>query len=229
MRLIALDTATERCSVALWLDGAVRTREAPRAGAASELILCLIEQVLAESGVALSSLEIIAFGCGPGAFTGVRLAAGVAQGLAFAADLPVLPVSDLQALAQQAFKQDGAPARALACQDARMGEVYWGCFDRLGAIARCAGPEAVGAPTSVRLPGAWGGRPCCAAGSGFEAHAFLAGMPGIESSCLWPGLRPHAREIAELAASEGLAAAVPPELGLPVYLRDDVATRPAPS
>jgi tRNA threonylcarbamoyladenosine biosynthesis protein TsaB len=232
MRLIALDTATERCSVALWLDGAVRTREAPRAGAASELILCLIEQVLAESGVALSSLEIIAFGRGPGAFTGVRLAAGVAQGLAFAADLPVLPVSDLQALAQQAFKQVGAPARALACQDARMGEVYWGCFDRLGTMARYAGPEAVGAPTSVRLPGAWGGpswegKGCCAAGSGFEAHPFLAGLPGIESSWLWSGFRPHALEIAELAAAEGLAAALPPELGLPVYLRDEVATRPS--
>jgi tRNA threonylcarbamoyladenosine biosynthesis protein TsaB len=276
MRLIALDTATERCSVALWLDGAVQTREVPRAGAASEGILCLIDQLLAESGVALGSLEAVAFGRGPGAFTGVRLAAGVAQGLAFAADLPVLPVSDLKALAQQAFKHHGTPARALVCQDARMGEVYWGCFERLGGSgrygrhARHVGPEAVGPPSSVQLPRAWGeracddqsadghargdpawegpasegpasegpasegpawespaweGQGCCAAGSGFEAHALLADLPGIDPACLWPALRPRALEIAELAAAAGLAAAVPPEQALPVYLRDDVAAR----
>jgi tRNA threonylcarbamoyladenosine biosynthesis protein TsaB len=229
VRLIALDTATERCSAALWLDGAVRTREAPRAGAASELILCLIEELFAESGVALASLDAIAFGRGPGAFTGVRLAAGIAQGLAFAAGLPVLPISDLRALAQQALKRAGAPAWALACQDARMGEVYWGCFERLGTGAGLVGSEAVGVAASVRLPAHWGGGACCGAGSGFEAYAQLAGLPGIEASCLWPGLRPHALEIAELAAAEGLGQAVSPELGLPVYLRDEVATRPSPN
>jgi tRNA threonylcarbamoyladenosine biosynthesis protein TsaB len=227
MRLIALDAATERCSAALWLDGVVRMREAPRAGAASELILCLIGDLLAESGEALAHLDAIAFGRGPGAFTGVRLAAGVAQGLAFAAGLPVLPVSDLAALAQQALKRAPAPARALVCQDARMGEVYWGCFERLGSVASLTGSEAIGAPAAVRLPLHWAGAPCCGAGSAFEAYALLARLPGIEPSCLWPMLRPHALEIAELAAAEGLARAVPPEQALPVYLRDEVATRPS--
>jgi tRNA threonylcarbamoyladenosine biosynthesis protein TsaB len=225
MKLIALDTATERCSAALWLDGAVHAREAPRACAASELIVCLIGELLAESGAALASLDAVAFGRGPGAFTGVRLAAGVAQGLAFAAGLPVLPVSDLAALAQQAFKQARAPARALVCQDARMGEVYWGCFERVDRMARLTGSEAVSAPASVRLPVNWGEGPCCAIGSGFEAYALLARLPGIEPSWLWPALRPHAVEIAELAAAAGLTSAMPPEQGLPVYLRDEVATR----
>jgi tRNA threonylcarbamoyladenosine biosynthesis protein TsaB len=229
VRLLALDTATERCSAALWLDGAVGLREAPRAGAASELILCLIEELIAESGAALTSLDAIAFGRGPGAFTGVRLAAGIAQGLAFAAGLPVLPISDLRALAQQALKRAGTPANALVCQDARMGEVYWGCFERLETGASLVGAEAVGAPSSVRLPVQWAARTCCGAGSGFEAYAQLAGLPGIEPACLWPGLRPHALEIAELAAAEGLGRAVSPEQGLPVYLRDEVATQPSPN
>lgn len=229
MRLLALDTATERCSAALWLDGAVSTREAQRAGTASELILCLIEELLAESGMALASLDAIAFGRGPGAFTGVRLAAGVAQGLAFASGLPVLPVSDLRALAQQALKRASAPARAVACQDARMGEVYWACFEREGAVAHLVGAEAVGAPASVRLPGHWGGAQCCAVGSGFEAHAPLANLPGIDPDRVWPRLRAQALEIAELAAAEGLARAVLPECALPVYLRDEVATRPSPT
>lgn len=229
MRLLALDTATERCSAALWLDGVLSAREAPRSGAASEQILCLIEQLLAESGLALARLDAIAFGRGPGAFTGVRLGAGVAQGLAFAAGLPVVPVSDLRALGQQALKRPGARERVLVCQDARMGEVYWGCCERAGPVAALIGPEAVGAPASVSLPAAWSGGHCCAAGSGFEAYAPLAQLPGIDPECLWPALRPHALEIAELAAVDGPGQWLPPEQGLPVYLRDEVATRASPN
>ena len=132
MKLLALDTATELCSAALWLDGALLTREATRARGHSELILPMIAELLAESGVALSQLDAIAFGRGPGAFTGVRLAAGIAQGLGFAAGLPLLPISDLRALAAQVLLPDGAVRHALICQDARMEEVYWGCFERPG-------------------------------------------------------------------------------------------------
>jgi tRNA threonylcarbamoyladenosine biosynthesis protein TsaB len=227
MKLLALDTATERCSAALWLDGAVRTREAPRASAASEQILCLIQELLHESGIALARLDAIAFGRGPGAFTGVRLATGVAQGLAFAAALPVLPVSDLRALALQAFKREAAPARALVCQDARMGEVYWACFERSGMLLTLLGREAIGVPASVRVPERWHGEPWCAAGSGLQAHAPPVGPAGAAPTVCWPELRPHALEIAELAAAEGLANAVPPEQALPVYLRDEVATLPS--
>ncbi|HSM28117.1 MAG TPA: tRNA (adenosine(37)-N6)-threonylcarbamoyltransferase complex dimerization subunit type 1 TsaB, partial [Thioalkalivibrio sp.] len=124
MRLIALETATEACSAALWVDGEVRfrmEREATRRH--GELILQQVDQLLAEAGLKPGDLDAVAAGRGPGAFTGVRLGLGVAQGLAFAVGCPVVPVSTLAALAQQAFDQ-GAD-QVLALLDARMGEVYW--------------------------------------------------------------------------------------------------------
>src|SRR5476651_804001 len=114
----------------------------------------MVAELLAESALGLDRLDAIAFGRGPGAFTGVRLAVAVAQGLGFAAGIPLLPVSDLRALAQRALAQDAAPARTLICQDARMGEVYWGCFER-GVGAEAVTIEAVTAPADVRLPEAW--------------------------------------------------------------------------
>jgi tRNA threonylcarbamoyladenosine biosynthesis protein TsaB len=227
VKLLALDTATERCSAALWLDGEVLVREASRTGAASEQILCLIEELLAESGAPLATLDAIAFGRGPGAFTGVRLATGVAQGLAFAAGLPLLPVSDLGALALQAFRRDGAADRALICQDARMGEVYWASFVRSGAVPGLVGREAIGPPSAVSLQSSWQGERWCGAGSGFQAHPALAALPGNDPVHLWPSLRPHAREIAAIAAAQGLSQAVSAEQALPVYLRDEVAAVPS--
>jgi tRNA threonylcarbamoyladenosine biosynthesis protein TsaB len=230
VKILALDTATELCSAALWIDGDSLTRESPRARGSGELILGMVAQLLEESGLALESLDAIAFGRGPGAFTGVRLAVAVAQGLGFAAGLPLLPISDLRALAQQAFGQPGATHRVLICQDARMSEVYWGCFEWLGA-ARAASevsPEAVGDPVRVHLPRDWnGGSPVGAAGSGFEAYPVLRTLPALSVGRVWAHLRPRALEVAQLAAHEGLGRAVPPESAQPVYLRDEVATPPA--
>jgi tRNA threonylcarbamoyladenosine biosynthesis protein TsaB len=223
VKLLALDTATELCSAALWLDGACRTRERARAHGAGELILGLIEELLSESSLALRDLDAIAFGRGPGAFTGVRLAVAVAQGLGFASGVPLIPVSDLRALAQQAFSQQGAPARALICQDARMAQVYWGCFERRG-VAREVSTEAVSSPDAVRLPGDWLEGSVCGAGSGFEAHPSLLALPLRPVSAHF---RPRALEIAQLAADDGLGAAVPPEAAQPVYLRDEVAALPS--
>jgi len=228
VKLLALDTSTELCSAALWLDGALITREASRERAHSELILPMIEELLCEAGVGLAQLDAIAFGRGPGAFTGVRLAAGVAQGLAFAVDRPLMPISDLRALAAQAMLLAGAPRRALICQDARMDEVYWGCFERPGEAVSAQGPEAVAAPGKVRLPPAWDGAAVSGAGSGFAAYAArLAALAG-QLTVVFPDLRPRASEIARLAAADGLASAIPAEQAQPVYLRDDVA-RPASS
>jgi tRNA threonylcarbamoyladenosine biosynthesis protein TsaB len=226
VKLLALDTSTELCSAALWLDGALITREASRERGHSELILPMIEELLHEADVGLAQLDAIAFGRGPGAFTGVRLAAGVAQGLAFAVDLPLMPISDLRALAARALLLAGAPRRALICQDARMDEVYWGCFERPGEAVSALGPEAVAAPGQVMLPQAWHGQAVSGAGSGFAAYtARLAALAG-QLTAVSPELRPRAREIARLAAEDGLASAIPAEQAQPVYLRDDVA-RPA--
>ena len=226
MKILALDTATELCSAALWIDGACLTRECGRPRGSGELILGMVAELLAESGLGLDRLDAIAFGRGPGAFTGVRLAVAVAQGLGFAAGVPLLPISDLRALAQQAFRQDGAPRRALICQDARMAEVYWGCFECTG-VAREVTAEAVGAPAAVRVPEEWIGAAVCAAGSGFEAYPALRALPEVELGPVWGRLRPRALEVAQLAAEEGLTRAVSPETAQPVYLRDEVAALPS--
>ena len=132
MKILALDTATELCSAALYVDGECRVREDARPRGSGELILGMVAELLTEAALTLSQLDAIAFGRGPGGFTGVRLAVAVAQGLGFASGLPLLPVSDLRALAQQALLQPGAPPRVLVCQDARMAQVYWACYQADG-------------------------------------------------------------------------------------------------
>jgi tRNA threonylcarbamoyladenosine biosynthesis protein TsaB len=229
VKLLALDSATERCSVALWLDGVVSAREAIRDRSHSELLLPMIAALLDQAGVTLRQLDGIAFGRGPGGFTGVRLATGIAQGLGFAAELPLLPISDLRALAAQALLLPAAPAHALICQDARMGEVYWGCFERLEQTVLAVGPEAVGPPGSVALPPAWQGKRVCGAGSGFAAHMAVLAPLAAGLSAVAADLRPRATEIALLAARDGLANALPAEQALPVYLRDEVAQVPEPA
>jgi len=223
VKLLALDTSTELCSAALWLDGAVSVREAMRERGHSELILPMIDQLLRESAIELRQLDAIAFGRGPGAFTGVRLAAGVAQGLGFAAGLPLLPISDLRAIAAQALRLPGAASRALICQDARMQQCYWGCFERAADAVYAVTAEAVAAPAALALPADWAGQHVCGAGSGWAAYRELLGPLAAQLAALFSDFRPHAREIALLAAQDGLACAVPAELAQPVYLRDEVA------
>jgi tRNA threonylcarbamoyladenosine biosynthesis protein TsaB len=229
VKLLALDSATERCSAALWLDGAVSERESIRDRSHSELMLPMIAALLGEADLELRQLDAIAFGRGPGGFTGVRLAVSIAQGLGFAAGLPLLPISDLRALAAQALLLPGAPPRALICQDARMGEVYWGCFERRAERILALGPEALAAPGVLALPLAWSGEQVCAAGSGFAAHAAALATLAAGLTMVRADLRPRAAEIAWLAAQDGLASAVPAEQAQPVYLRDDVAQVHSPA
>jgi len=240
VKLLALDTATDLCSAALWVDGAVLTRDqwAPRAH--GQLILPMIDALLAEAALSLGALDAIAFGRGPGAFTGLRLAAAIAQGLGIAVQVPLIAVSDLRALAAQALAAlvpaaapaPAAPLRALICQDARMGEVYWACFeaavtDTATATLAVVGGEAVDAPPAVVLPAHWiGAAGIVAAGSGFAAYPLLRSAFAAEVNALLPDLYPHAREIAALAVQDGLACAVAPEAALPVYLRDRVTAVP---
>ena len=217
MKVLALETATEACSAALWVDGSLvqRYRLAPREHAA--LILAMCDEVLAEGGVARGQLDAIAFGRGPGSFTGVRIAASVAQGIGFALDRPLLPVSTLAALAQGALRERGW-TQVFAAIDARMGEVYWAAFAAGGdgRVAPLTG-EAVAPPARV---GAFAG--FCGAGSGWQSYGqLLADATGIGE---WDGTRlPQAADVALLAAAAFTRGeAVAPELALPVYVRDDV-------
>jgi tRNA threonylcarbamoyladenosine biosynthesis protein TsaB len=228
MKLLALDTASECCSVALWHDGDLHSRERLAERGHGAHILSMIEEVLAVAGWALPALDAIAFGRGPGAFTGLRLAASLTQGLAFAAGLPVIPVSDLRALAQQVLTAPEQPLRTLACLDARMGELYWAGFDHLDGYAQPATLEAVAGPEAVIAAARqWlGGRSAAGAGAGFLAHPVLASALSPQLQPVLARLAPHAREIARLAAHDGLALAVPAERALPIYLRNNVAIVP---
>lgn len=222
MKLLALDCATEHCSAVCWDGRVLASRETPGSQSASAELLAMIQAVLAEAGASLATVQAIAFGRGPGGFTGVRLAASITQGLAFAAGKPVLPVSNLRAVAWQAAQIRAACERVLVCQDARMGEVYWGAYECRGGDARLLGLEAVGRPAGVSAPPAWHGLAACGAGSGFAAYPELAA--GVH---LLPDCRSHAAAVAALAECDGLASALPAEQALPVYLRDDVAIVPA--
>ncbi|MBM5812913.1 MAG: tRNA (adenosine(37)-N6)-threonylcarbamoyltransferase complex dimerization subunit type 1 TsaB, partial [Gammaproteobacteria bacterium] len=152
MKLLALDAATEACSAALLLDDRVIERFQVIGRGHAEHLLPMVDEVLAAGGMALRSLDAVAFGCGPGGFTGLRIAAGLTQGLAAGAGLPVLPVSNLAALAAAAAAA-AATAQVLACLDARMGEVYWAVFDCTGAYPMPLTAEAVSRPAAVDWPG----------------------------------------------------------------------------
>ena len=234
MRILALDSATENCSVALLVGRRLIAREQLLERGHAEHILPMADALLKEADVSLGALSAIAFGRGPGSFTGVRLAASVAQGLAFGAGLPVVPISDLRALAQRVMELDATVTRVLVCNDARMHEVYWGCFERAaaGAVAAAAQEEQVGRPATVALPASWSKTPGAvhASGSGFAAYPELRSALAGRLDRVHDGLLPRAAEIARLAVPEVASGRVlPAEQALPVYLRDDVAHAPAGS
>lgn len=217
MKLLAIETSTEACSVAVYADGQVIERHelAPRRH--TQLVLPWAEQLLADAGLVKSQLDAIAVGRGPGAFTGVRLAIAITQGLALALDRPVLPVSTLAVLAMQ-----GQGESILAAIDARMGEVYVGKFWReADGLVEAAGPESVGAPGAVPLPEA----PMQGVGTGFGAESgalvtrLADRLTGFDASAL-----PHAAHLAALAARDfGRGDAIAADALEPAYLRDKVA------
>jgi tRNA threonylcarbamoyladenosine biosynthesis protein TsaB len=226
MKLLALDTATEGCTVALWLDGEVLERSEP-GGQHSERILPMVDELLAEAGLVLTQLDALAFGRGPGSFTGLRIGVGVAQGLAYGADLPVVPVSSLAALAQ-----GQNAARVLAAFDARMQQVYWGAYVRNAqGIVEEQGAEGVFAPQAVPMPE---GEGWVGAGSGWDQYHVVLEQRLIGCLTNWNRqCLPHARYVAELGAAALQAGhAFKPEQALPVYIRNDVAikqgSRPQP-
>ncbi len=221
VRLLAVDTSTEACSCALWIDGACREifELAPRRH--GELLLGMVERLLADAGLPRSALDALAFGRGPGSFTGVRIAAGMVQGIAFALDIPVAPVSSLQALAQGVARELNKPS-VLAGFDARMHEVYWGAYRMAPeGIVQPEIPDVVCPPDQVPVPerGEWFG-----AGSAWHSYRDqLRGLIGDRLAGMDSERCAHAQDVAVLgAAAAGRGELVPAAQALPVYLRDSV-------
>jgi tRNA threonylcarbamoyladenosine biosynthesis protein TsaB len=225
MNILAIETATELCSVALLTEHGIATREATGVRQHAEFVLPFVEQLLRETGVDKKQLSAIAFGRGPGAFTGVRLAVSVAQGLSFALDIPAIGISTLAAIAQQGFEQSQHQA-LYATLDARMGELYAARFVRgapclpqlpglaqLKGLAQLQGTEQLLQPAQLQP---LAGEVLCGSGAvcyatHFQAHEILPAVPA-------------ARAIATLAHAEFLAGRMlTAREAMPVYIRDKVA------
>jgi tRNA threonylcarbamoyladenosine biosynthesis protein TsaB len=210
MRFAAFETSTEWCSVALWLDGEIAGIEQAVGNRHSERVLPMLEKLFEMKGIAASGLDAVAFGAGPGSFTGLRIACGVAQGIALARGIPALGVSTLEALAEESGEE-----RVFACLDARMGEVYCSAHERSGGAWREVVPALCTPPGALPQPAGEGWVGC---GNGFAAY----GPMGLAR--VMPELHPSALAVARLAAprlaaGEGVDAA----LAVPTYVRDKVA------
>jgi len=217
VRFAAIETSTDWCSVALWVDGEISAIERQVGQRHAELALPMLERLLVRAKFGAGDLDAIAFGAGPGSFTGLRIACGIAQGLAFARGLPVIGISTLEAIAE-----DSAATRVFACIDARMHEVYYAAFERIDGAWREAIAPACAPPAQVERPGsgAWIG-----AGNGFAVggRALRDALDGALISEL-PWVRPSAAALARLAAPRLVAGqGVDAALAAPIYVRDKVA------
>ncbi|NIG87604.1 tRNA (adenosine(37)-N6)-threonylcarbamoyltransferase complex dimerization subunit type 1 TsaB [Serratia symbiotica] len=227
-RILAIDTSTEACSVAIWNQGEILALSELRPREHTQRILPMVQQVLADGGLVLSQLDVLAFGRGPGSFTGVRIGIGIAQGLALGADLPMLGISTLQTMAQGAWRVSHAE-RVLAAIDARMGEVYWGQFERQqdGRWHESEG-EGVISPAQAleRAHGLHGDWACV--GTGWQTYPDLV-SGSVLSVRDGQMLLPQAEDmlpLALLAWQQGLAVAV--ENAEPTYLRNEVTWKKRP-
>ncbi len=223
MKLLAVETATEACSAALLIDGKITEKFCITQNGHSKLILPMVDSLLSEAGRQASGLDGLAFGCGPGSFTGVRIATGIVQGIAFALDLPVVPVSNLAAVAQDFFDRTQENV-AFVAMDARMNEVYWGVYRRnaLG-FAELLGLEAVTPANEIEFPDI----PGVGIGTGWKEYSqeLLSRLSHRVIRHEDDNL-PRARAIARLGAEgfkQGLQVSV--DQAMPVYLRDKVAKK----
>lgn len=226
MKLLAVDTVTEYCSAALYLDGELTFREALAHQSHTEIVLPMVDELLTQAGIKLKHLDVIAFDRGPGSFTGLRIGAGITQGLALGASLPVIPVSSLQTLAQGCYLRYQSQ-NVLACIDARQGELYWGCFQLRSGIMTLEGSEQLGHPDTVTT---LSDVTYFGVGTGFDTfESELRDNPNVTFSDYNKNSYPLAQDIITIAARaweqqeyvDGSAA-------LPVYLRDKVATPKMP-
>lgn len=217
MRILAFDTSTEYCSAALYLSGQLAVREELAGQTHSDRLLVMLRELLGEAGVALSQLDAIAFGEGPGSFTGLRIACGVAQGIGLGAGLPVIPVNTLEALAEA----NGAD-RVFSCLDARMGELYCAAYERnAGQWQEIVAPLLCAPHNLPALPGAgWAGT-----GTGFAAHGDAIRQHYGQALQCGESAFPHAGAIASVATARGMQSAVDAGEVYPLYIRNKVAKK----
>jgi len=223
MKLLAVETSTEACSAALFIDGEVAERFELAPKEHTKLILPMIDSLMADAGLKPQQLDALAFSRGPGSFTGVRIATGVIQGIALGADLPVVPVSTLAAIAQDFFDNNDENV-AFVTMDARMGEIFWGVYRRdARGYAELIGDEAVTPAEQIEFPDLIG----VGIGSGWGVYnQELIARLAERVSRYKAELLPRAGAVARLGArgfEQGLAVAV--EQAMPVYLRDKVAKK----
>jgi tRNA threonylcarbamoyladenosine biosynthesis protein TsaB len=226
MNLLAFETSSRTGSVAIETPAGLLVREIATPREQTERLLALTDELLAAVGIGLPDLHGIAFGRGPGSFTGLRVSAAVAQGLAAVSGVPLLPVSSLLCLAETAWHEAGCD-RALVCVDAHMGEVYWAVAERRGAFIEIVGEERLAAPAEVAAPEfAAGGAAWCAVGSGFAAHAEPLAAVTRGATKVLPALVPAAAGLLPQAKRDLAAGrATAPSAALPVYLRENTAWR----
>ena len=218
-KILAIETSSELASCALLVDGRVIERSTSGVRTHSQSILPMVQELLIEAGVRLADCDAVAFGAGPGSFTGVRTACGVAQGLAFGAKLPVLPLVTLEAMAESCRARTGAN-EVLTVLDARMNEVYWAQYRYEDGAWREVVAPVLAAPEAV-APLAREGLAAC--GNGFSAYPEAFAGKEFALGAL-ADILPHAREMAVLAAPAFAAGqAVPPAQAQPLYLRNKVA------
>jgi len=219
MRVLALDTSTEYCSVALWQDGAVVERCELAGQKHSEMLIGMLDALLEDAGIRIKQVDGIAFGKGPGSFTGVRIACGAAQGLALGANLPVFGVCTLEALAEASGKP-----RVIAALDARMGEIYHAAYQKQNDVWKTVSAPCLCKPEAAPLVS---GEDWFGAGSGFAMHRtalderYAGQLRGVDGTAV-----PQAAAIAILGAAQfAVGCGVDAAEALPLYLRDKVALK----
>lgn len=224
MKLLAVETSTDACSAALFINGEIREKFALAPREHTKLILPMIDELMADAQLRPQQLDAVGLSRGPGSFTGVRIAGGVVQGIAYGADLPVVPVSTLAAIAQAYFNEQADAMLSFTAMDARMTEIFWGVYQRnpLG-LAELIGAEAVTPAGDVIFPDQAG----FGVGSGWGVYAeLLSHRLGERVRGITPDVWPRAGCVAQLGAfgfANGLAVDV--EQAMPVYLRDKVAKK----
>lgn len=221
--LLAIETSGAVGSVALAAGGQVVERSIPVPRQQTESLLGHIDELLAQAGLKPGELDAVVFGQGPGSFTGLRVAAAVAQGLSFSTGVALIPVSSLAGLAQAVLTTDTTAAElALCLVDARMGEVYSGSYRLENGLAVVAGAELIGAPAGISPPG----RPYLLTGNALAAHAEALAAVAAGATGQAEQVEPRARDLIPLAAARlQQGGAVPLEAALPVYLRQADAWR----